>query len=127
MAISVGTYLHSRTCKHSWLTALAVVLVGTAQQWLPELIERASKLRVNQGFAKDADLGPVISPAAKERIISLITSAQEEGGKIALDGRNFQVENYPDGNWVGPTVLEATTDMRCYRYVVIHVHLNLTG
>ena len=32
------------------------VLVGNAQQWLPELVERAKKLKVNQGFEDGADL-----------------------------------------------------------------------
>lgn len=59
--------------------------------------------------------GPVISPAAKARITSLIASAEEEGGKVVLDGRGIQVPSFPDGNWVGPTVIEATTTMRCYR------------
>ncbi|KAI0639817.1 methylmalonate-semialdehyde dehydrogenase [Trametes polyzona] len=91
------------------------VLVGTTHSWIPELVERAKKLKVNQGFEQGADLGPVISPAAKQRITSLIASAEEEGGIIALDGRGYQVPEYPDGNWVGPTVIEATTTMRCYR------------
>ena len=65
----------------------------------------------------DTFSGPVISPAAKQRITGLIASAEEEGGVIALDGRGYQVPGYPDGNWVGPTVIEATTTMRCYRYV----------
>ncbi|CCM05185.1 uncharacterized protein FIBRA_07394 [Fibroporia radiculosa] len=91
------------------------VLVGNSQSWLPELCERASKLSVNQGFEKGADLGPVISPAAKQRITSLIASAEEQGGKVVLDGRGKQVPGYPDGNWIGPTVVEATVDMRCYR------------
>ncbi len=59
--------------------------------------------------------GPVISQAAKHRITGLIASAEEEGGVIALDGRGYEVHGYPDGNWVGPTVIEATTTMRCYR------------
>ncbi|OCH96042.1 methylmalonate-semialdehyde dehydrogenase [Obba rivulosa] len=91
------------------------VLVGTAQSWLPELVERAIKLKVNQGFEEGTDLGPVISPAAKLRITSLIASAEEQGGIIALDGRGLEVPGYPDGNWIGPTVIEATVDMRCYR------------
>ncbi len=109
------------------------VLVGNAQQWLPDLVERAKKLKVNQGFEKGADLyvflplsqnillfchsGPVISPASKQRITGLIASAEEQGGKVILDGRGLEVPGYPDGNWVGPTIIEATTDMRCYRYV----------
>ncbi|KAH8099427.1 methylmalonate-semialdehyde dehydrogenase [Cristinia sonorae] len=91
------------------------VLVGTAQSWLPELVERAQKLKVNQGFEQGADLGPVISAASKQRIIGLIASAEEQGGRIHLDGRNFEVPQFPDGNWVGPTIIEATTDMRCYK------------
>ena len=62
--------------------------------------------------------GPVISPQSKARILSLIGSAEEQGGKIILDGRNIEVNGYPDGNWVGPTIIEATTDMRCYKYVI---------
>lgn len=58
--------------------------------------------------------GPIISPAAKERIIGLITSAEPEGGKILLDGRDIKVEAYPAGNFVGPTIIEANTTMKCY-------------
>lgn len=59
--------------------------------------------------------GPVTSPAARERINGLIASAEEQGGKILLDGRGLEVQGYPNGNWVGPTIIEATTEMRCYR------------
>jgi delta 1-pyrroline-5-carboxylate dehydrogenase len=61
--------------------------------------------------------GPVISPAAKKRVVDLISSCEEEGGKILLDGRNISVPAYPDGNFVGPTILEADATMRCYKYV----------
>ncbi|KAK7694789.1 hypothetical protein QCA50_001977 [Cerrena zonata] len=91
------------------------VLVGNAQTWIPELVERVKKLNVNQGFEKGADLGPVISAASKKRIEGLIASAEEQGGRIILDGRGIQVPGYPNGNWVGPTIIEATTDMKCYR------------
>jgi malonate-semialdehyde dehydrogenase (acetylating) / methylmalonate-semialdehyde dehydrogenase len=62
--------------------------------------------------------GPVISPAAKSRILGLIASAEEEGGNVTLDGRGIQVPRYPDGNFVGPTILEANTSMRCYRQAI---------
>ncbi|KAJ4499486.1 methylmalonate-semialdehyde dehydrogenase [Lentinula lateritia] len=91
------------------------VLVGEAQSWLPEIIERAQKLRVNGGFEPDTDIGPVISPSAKARIVDIISSAEEEGGKLHLDGRSLVVPSYPDGNFVGPTVIEAKTPMRCYQ------------
>ncbi|KAG8219691.1 methylmalonate-semialdehyde dehydrogenase [Butyriboletus roseoflavus] len=92
-----------------------VVLVGTAQSWLPELVERARKLQVNGGFESGADFGPLISPAAKSRVERLISSAAEEGGRIHLDGRGITVPGYPNGNFIGPTIIEATTTMQCYR------------
>ncbi|KAI0036634.1 methylmalonate-semialdehyde dehydrogenase [Vararia minispora EC-137] len=92
-----------------------VILIGTAQAWLPDLITLAQNLKVSGGFEKGADLGPVISPAAKERILSLIASAEQEGGKLHLDGRNITVPGYEHGNFVGPTVIEADPSMRCYK------------
>nr|GAT47820.1 predicted protein [Mycena chlorophos] len=96
--------------------ALSVaIFIGEARSWVPELVERSKKLKVNAGFEAGADLGPLISPAAKARVSGLIASVEEEGGKILLDGRNIQVPNYPDGNWVGPSVIEATTNMKSYK------------
>lgn len=57
----------------------------------------------------------MISPAAKARVTGLIDSVDKEGGKIHLDGRQIEVPGYPDGNFVGPTIVEATVDMRCYK------------
>ncbi|KAJ3779069.1 methylmalonate-semialdehyde dehydrogenase [Lentinula raphanica] len=91
------------------------VLIGEARSWLPELVERAQHLTVNGGFEPNTDIGPVISPSAKARILDIIASAEEQGGKIHLDGRGLVVPSYPNGNFVGPTVIEADTSMRCYQ------------
>jgi len=93
--------------------ALSVaVFVGSAQSWVPELVERA---KVNGGFEQGADLGLLISPAAKKRVVGLISSVEEEGGRIHLDGRNITVPGYENGNFVGPTIVEAVTTMRAYK------------
>ncbi|KAH8160374.1 hypothetical protein CIB48_g7886 [Xylaria polymorpha] len=93
-----------------------LVMVGETKEWLPELAESAKKLRVNGGFEEGADLGPVISPQSKERIESLIASAEKEGATILLDGRGFKPEKYPNGNWVAPTIISnVTPDMQCYK------------
>lgn len=93
-----------------------LVMVGDTKAWLPELAARAQKLNINGGFEAGADLGPVISPQARERIEGLISSAASEGATILLDGRGVKPDNYPDGNWVGPTLIaDVTTDMTCYR------------
>ncbi|KAK4193527.1 Aldehyde/histidinol dehydrogenase [Podospora australis] len=93
-----------------------LVMVGETKDWLPELAERAKALQVNGGFEEGADLGPVISPQSKERIESLIASAEQEGATILLDGRGFKPAKYPNGNWVAPTIISnVTPHMKCYK------------
>jgi len=48
------------------------VFVGETKEWIPELVERARKLRVNEGFQEEADLGPMITPEALERANTII-------------------------------------------------------
>merc|ERR1712109_279904 len=55
------------------------VMVGDAKDWMSEVAEKATKLRLSAGHEAHADLGPVISPEAKERICSLIQTAVDEG------------------------------------------------
>ncbi len=84
--------------------ALSVaILVGEAQQWLPDLVAKAQSLRVGAGI-DNPDLGPVISCAARERIHGLIERGVAEGATLALDGRQVSVAGYPHGNFVGPTI-----------------------
>ncbi|KAH9657465.1 methylmalonate-semialdehyde dehydrogenase (acylating) [Citrus sinensis] len=81
-----------------------------------KLVERAKALKVNAGTEADADLGPVISKQAKERICRLIQSGIESGARLLLDGRNIVVPGYEHGNFIGPTILtDVTADMECYK------------
>ncbi|EFN56424.1 hypothetical protein CHLNCDRAFT_48751 [Chlorella variabilis] len=64
---------------------------------------------LNAGWEAGADLGPVISPEAKQRIERLIASGIQQGAVCDLDGRGASVAGYPDGNWVGPTILSGVT------------------
>ena len=67
------------------------VMVGDAKEWLHDVAEKASKLKVSAGHEPTADIPPVISPQSKERIHQLIQSAEEQGASILLDGRTVKV------------------------------------
>lgn len=91
--------------------ALSVLITVGTDDWLPDLIDRAKKLKIGNGFEEDVDLGPVISPQAKAKIERLIAM----GGRILLDGRNPKApEGYPDGNWIGPTIIEVEPGQDAY-------------
>jgi malonate-semialdehyde dehydrogenase (acetylating)/methylmalonate-semialdehyde dehydrogenase len=83
------------------------VLVGEAQKWIPDIVAKAKTLKVNAGSEKGADLGPVVSKSAKQRILGLIEDGIKEGAKLELDGRGIKVAGYEDGNFIGPTVFSA--------------------
>ncbi|HDS0919665.1 TPA: CoA-acylating methylmalonate-semialdehyde dehydrogenase [Pseudomonas putida] len=93
-----------------------VILVGEAQSWVPELIEKSRSLSINAGVEAGTDVGPVVSRAALDRISGYIASGIEQGATLELDGRNPEVPGYPQGNFIGPTIFSGvTTDMSIYR------------
>jgi malonate-semialdehyde dehydrogenase (acetylating) / methylmalonate-semialdehyde dehydrogenase len=93
-----------------------VVFVGASKDWLPELVERARGLSVNGGTEANTDVGPVVSRAAKERILGMIDAGVKEGATLSLDGRDVKVQRYEKGNFIGPTVFSGvTTDMTIYK------------
>ncbi len=80
------------------------IFVGPARDWVDDLAQMAKKLTVSAGHVPQADLGPLISPLACARVKHLIEQGVSEGAKLVLDGRGLTVEQYPDGNFIGPTI-----------------------
>ncbi|PWY89923.1 Methylmalonate-semialdehyde dehydrogenase [Aspergillus heteromorphus CBS 117.55] len=97
--------------------ALSVLLtVGSAREWIPDLVAKAKEYRAGSGFHERSDLGPLITPQSRDRCVDLIASAEAEGATVVLDGREYKPDGYPNGNWVGPTIITGVRkDMKCYR------------
>ncbi|MGQ8363881.1 CoA-acylating methylmalonate-semialdehyde dehydrogenase [Glaciecola sp. 1036] len=92
------------------------VFVGESQKWISELADKISKVTPGLWDDPNAGYGPLISPQAKARVLSLIEEGKKEGATCLLDGSEFSVEGYESGNWVGPTVFtDVTTDMQIYQ------------
>ena len=89
------------------LAVSAVVTVGEAHGTFRDaLVEAAASLNVGSGLEPGVEMGPVITAASRSRIENAITRGIGDGAQAALDGRGLRVEGYPDGNFVGPTVLD---------------------
>nr|XP_048335087.1 uncharacterized protein LOC107425045 isoform X2 [Ziziphus jujuba var. spinosa] len=92
------------------------IFVGASMPWEVELAERTKALKVNVGTDPDADLGPVITKEAMDRICRLIQNSVESGARLLLDGRKVVVPGYENGNFIGPTILcDVTINMDCYK------------
>ncbi|HAP12553.1 MAG TPA: methylmalonate-semialdehyde dehydrogenase (CoA acylating), partial [Afipia sp.] len=75
----------------------------TADRLIEKLVPRIEKLKVAPYTAgDDVDLGPVVTAAAKERILGLINSGVEQGAELVVDNRDFKLQGYEDGFFVGP-------------------------
>ena len=95
----------------------AVVAVGEAGEALvAKLGQRAAALRIGAGDQPGIDMGPVISAAHRDRIVSLIDGGIAQGAELVLDGRGLQVAGHEAGFFVGPTLFDRVTpEMDLYR------------
>lgn len=89
----------------------------TGDRLVEKLIPRIEGLKVGPYTAgDDVDFGPVITPQARDRILGLVNSGVEQGAKLAVDGRNFKLQGYESGNFVGPCLFDnVTRDMDIYK------------
>jgi len=84
-----------------------VVTVGEAHdQLMPPLREAAAGLRVGDGLDEATELGPVVSEAARERIVKAIDKAAADGASLLLDGRTAATNGGDGGSFLGATILD---------------------
>ncbi len=89
----------------------------TADALIEKLVPRIEKLKVGPYTAgDDMDYGPLVTGEAKTRVLGLIKSGIEQGAELVVDGRDFSLQGYEDGFFVGPHLFDrVTTDMDIYR------------
>ncbi len=91
------------------------VFVGDSKCMIDTLTTALAKIKPGAWNDKSAGYGPLVSKAAKQRVLDLIEIGKTEATCL-LDGTVCTVKNYPDGNWIGPTVFsDVSTDMTIYR------------
>ncbi|MFT4993079.1 MAG: malonate-semialdehyde dehydrogenase (acetylating)/methylmalonate-semialdehyde dehydrogenase [Paraglaciecola sp.] len=92
------------------------VFVGPSKDWIPELAEMLKGVTPGLWDDENAGYGPVISPQAKQKVLSLIKQGIAEGADCLLDGSDFTLAGYEEGNWIGPTMFNnVTEDMVIYQ------------
>ncbi|MCC6590058.1 MAG: CoA-acylating methylmalonate-semialdehyde dehydrogenase [Bryobacterales bacterium] len=91
------------------LAVSVAVTVGEARDSFREaMAATASRIKVGDGLAEGTQMGPVITRASRERILTCIDQGLKGGAKAVIDGRG--IETSADGYFVGPTVLEGNME-----------------
>jgi malonate-semialdehyde dehydrogenase (acetylating)/methylmalonate-semialdehyde dehydrogenase len=95
----------------------AIVAVGDAADPLVErLAARARSVTMGPGHAPNIEMGPVITCAARDRIMGYIDRGVEEGADLVVDGRKPSVDGHENGFFVGPTLFDnVSPEMAIYR------------
>ena len=103
--------------------SVAVAVGDVADRLVPALAARAKTLKVKDGMQLDAEMGPIVTRQALDRITGYIAAGVAEGATLVVDGRvdahtgaPFRVTGFEDGFFIGGTLFDhVTTDMKIYR------------
>ena len=96
--------------------SVAVLVGDVADRIVPRLAERARTLRVRDGMQADAQMGPLVTREALERVHRYIALGVEEGATLVVDGRGLQVPGHANGFFTGGTLFDhVKPTMRLYR------------
>jgi len=100
--------------------SVAVLVGDAADAVMPKLLERTKTLKVLNGINPAAEMGPIVTRAAHDRITGYIELGVKEGARLLADGRSFSGSTAGDGCdkgfWMGGTLFDhVTPEMRIYK------------
>ncbi|MFL5128620.1 MAG: aldehyde dehydrogenase family protein, partial [Microvirga sp.] len=89
---------------------------ATADALMGKLIPRVESLKVGPSTDPSADFGPMITRAHMEKVRSYVDLGVQEGAKLVVDGRDFKMQGYEDGFYMGGCLFDdVRPDMRIYK------------
>ena len=96
--------------------SVAVAVGSAADALVDAMAARVKTLKINNGLVDGAEMGPVITHAAKQRIESLISEGVEQGATLVVDGRNYVVPGCEQGYFTGGSLFDhVTPEMSIYQ------------
>lgn len=100
--------------------SVAVLVGDVADKIMPKLIERTKALKIKNGMELDAEMGPIVTSIAHQRISGYIEHGAKEGAKLLVDGRGFKGATAgagcDHGFWLGGTLFDhVTPEMKIYK------------
>ena len=88
----------------------------TADLLLEKLIPRVESLKIGPSTAADADFGPLVTKEHVQKVKDYVDLGIKEGAKLRVDGRNFRMQGYENGFYMGGCLFDdVTPDMRIYK------------
>lgn len=84
---------------------------ATADKLVEKLAPKVEALKIGPYTAgDDVDFGPLITAEARDKVLSLVNSGVEQGADLVVDGRDFKLQGYEQGNFVGGCLFDKVTE-----------------
>ena len=88
----------------------------TADTLVEKLIPRVESLKVGPSTDLQADYGPMVTKAHLNKVKDYVATGVKEGAKLKVDGRNFKLQGYENGNFMGGCLFDdVTPNMKIYK------------
>ncbi len=88
----------------------------TADILIDKLIPRVESLKIGPSTDLQADYGPMVTKAHMQKVRNYVDIGVKEGAKLVVDGRNFKLQGYENGNFMGGCLFDdVKPDMRIYK------------
>ena len=89
---------------------------STANRLMEKLIPRVESLKVGPSTDPSADFGPLVTKVHLDKVKDYVDVGVKEGAKLVVDGRNFKMQGYENGFYMGGCLFDnVTEDMRIYK------------
>jgi len=96
--------------------SVAVAVGNIAEKLVENIHTNIQKLKVAPWTDKDSDMGPLISKEHLQKVKNYVDKGLEEGAKLIADGRNYKLQGYENGYFIGPCLFDyVTKDMTIYK------------
>ncbi|MHB1508113.1 MAG: CoA-acylating methylmalonate-semialdehyde dehydrogenase [Acidimicrobiales bacterium] len=107
---NVVSSLYGNASQRCFAGSNLLVYRSVYKQVVERLVRATESLVLGNGVDPGVTLGPVISEQSRTRLIRAVDEAESAGARVLLDGRGAKVTKYPEGHWLGPTLIEARPD-----------------
>jgi malonate-semialdehyde dehydrogenase (acetylating)/methylmalonate-semialdehyde dehydrogenase len=89
---------------------------GTANALMEKLVPKVRSLKIGPGTDSEAEMGPLVTKQHLDKVRGYIDAGVAEGAKLAVDGRDFKMQGYEDGYFIGGSLFDnVTPDMKIYK------------
>ncbi|HWC82336.1 MAG TPA: CoA-acylating methylmalonate-semialdehyde dehydrogenase [Pseudonocardiaceae bacterium] len=105
-AVSAGFGSAGERC----MAVSAVVAVDpVGDELVARVRERMAKLKVGDGRRPGCQMGPLVTAAHRDKVVSYVDAGLAAGAELAVDGRDHEIDGDPGGFWLGPTLFDRVT------------------